>query len=214
VVRLQKASTKACLKALMYLQVLKSTKEQASRDYLVILHVLQDTVFKSVFAKSSQAEMALFRGMFLSVELTKPIHAHCHDGTASTSDSESSGTFSTESEVSTASSRTSLRDKDAPALKSVTIQQAFLPKFENEAQDQQIANQIVAQAGSHYMVATVKHSGSLNTLSHNLMGAKNSINNEYTAAGILLLHAHYRRLSDLTCDLLNLSALTSLSAEQ
>jgi hypothetical protein len=190
------------------MQVLRSTKRTAQSEYLVIVHVLQDHVFKSVFAKSSQAEMPLFRGMFLSVKLTKPICSGVSPespvsttGSESTSVSESSETCSTEPDVSTAPEfRSRPKHEDAAELESVAIQQAFLPKFENEAQDRHIADQIVAQAGSNYMVITVKHSGSLNTLSHNLMGAKNSVNNMYTAAGILLLHSHYKRLSDLTCD--------------
>jgi hypothetical protein len=183
------------------MQVLKSAKKTTNPEFLVIMHVLKDHVFKSVFAKSSQAEMPLFRGMFLSIGLTKPFKTPGGGKSGSASGSARSGSIKLpESDLSQTSSLSSPRDEDVAALKSVAIQQAFLPKFENEAQDSKIADQIVAQAGENYMVVTIKHSGSLNTLSHNLMGAKNSIKNEYTAAGILLLHAHYRRLSGLTCD--------------
>ncbi len=61
------------------------------------------------------------------------------------------------------------------------MQQAFLPKFENEGQDASIADAIVAAAGQRYMVITIKHSGSLVTMSGNGFAAKNSLDNEYTA---------------------------------
>lgn len=77
----------------------------------------------------------------------------------------------------------------------VAVHQAFLPKFENDAQDAAVADAIVKQAGARYMVATIKHSGSLATLSHDLMGAKNSVCNEFTAAAVVLLRAHFQRLA-------------------
>lgn len=83
----------------------------------------------------------------------------------------------------------------APAPTDVAVHQAFLPKFENEAQDAHVADAIVEQAGARYMVATVKHSGSLATLSHDLVGAKNSVRNEFTAVAVVLLRAHYERLA-------------------
>ena len=126
----------------------------------MIVHVVVDRAFKRFFENASQAEMPLFRGMFLTVTLDGPLQ----DGEAK------------------------------PGIKHLGFQQTFLPKFENEKQDESIADAIVAAADKHYMVATIKHSGSLNTLSHNLMGAKNSIDNEFTAVAIMLLHAHYHRL--------------------
>ena len=67
-------------------------------------------------------------------------------------------------------------------LISAQVQQAFLPKFENEGQDASIADAIVAGAADQYMVITIKHSGSLVTLSGTQgFAAKNSLNNEFTA---------------------------------
>jgi hypothetical protein len=45
-----------------------------------------------------------------------------------------------------------------------------------------------------YQVVTIKHSGSLVTLSADGFAAKNSLNNAFTAAGALLLLTHYQRL--------------------
>jgi hypothetical protein len=45
-----------------------------------------------------------------------------------------------------------------------------------------------------YQVITIKHSGSLVTLSADGFAAKNSVNNAFTAAGALLLLTHYQRL--------------------
>jgi hypothetical protein len=70
---------------------------------------------------------------------------------------------------------------DLQALNWAGVQQAFLPKFENEAQDSSVAGAIVGGAASRYMVVSVKHSGSLLTLSRHGFAAKNSIQNEFTA---------------------------------
>ena len=65
---------------------------------------------------------------------------------------------------------------------STRVQQAFLPKFENEGQDSSVADAIVAGADEQFMVITIKHSGSLVTLSGAQgFAAKNSLNNEFTA---------------------------------
>jgi hypothetical protein len=48
---------------------------------------------------------------------------------------------------------------------SARVQQAFLPKFENEGQDAVTAARVAAAAADHYVAVTVKHSGSLVTLS-------------------------------------------------
>ncbi len=67
-------------------------------------------------------------------------------------------------------------------LLSASVQQAFLPKFENEGQDASVADAIVAGANERFMVITIKHSGSLVTLSGSQgFAAKNSLNNEFTA---------------------------------
>ncbi|GAX84707.1 hypothetical protein CEUSTIGMA_g12129.t1 [Chlamydomonas eustigma] len=77
------------------------------------------------------------------------------------------------------------------------VQQAFLPKFQNEAEDTSIATAIVTQASERYMVVTIKHSGSLITLSGDLgFAAKNSICNDYTAGAAVLLQAHFLRLEN------------------
>jgi hypothetical protein len=44
------------------------------------------------------------------------------------------------------------------------------------------------------MVVTIKHSGSLVTLSHQGFAAKNSLDNEFTAGAAVLLQAHFVRL--------------------
>ena len=85
---------------------------------------------------------------------------------------------------------------DEPGSKCITsaaVHQAFLPKFENETQDAEIAASIQRSSGERYMSVSVKHSGSLATMSHDLLGAKNSQGNIYTAVACLLLHAHYER---------------------
>lgn len=71
-------------------------------------------------------------------------------------------------------------------------------RFENEGQDSSIADSIVSSADDRYMVVTIKHSGSLVTLSGSVgFAAKNSLDNEYTAGAALVLYAHYLRLEGL-----------------
>ncbi|WIA17822.1 hypothetical protein OEZ85_009328 [Tetradesmus obliquus] len=77
---------------------------------------------------------------------------------------------------------------------SARVQQAFLPKFENEGQDSSIADAIVQHADERPMVVTIKHSGSLVTLSSQGFAAKNSLDNEYSAGAAVLLQAHFVRL--------------------
>lgn len=68
------------------------------------------------------------------------------------------------------------------------VQQAFLPKFENEGQDASVADAIVSQADTRYMVVTIKHSGSLVTLSGEGFAAKNSLANPFTAGTRVCVH--------------------------
>ncbi|KXZ53709.1 hypothetical protein GPECTOR_6g626 [Gonium pectorale] len=84
---------------------------------------------------------------------------------------------------------------DLSSVLSARVQQAFLPKFENEGQDATVADAVAAAASSgRPTVVTVKHSGSLVTLSaEGGWAAKNSVGNEYTAGGAALLRAHYER---------------------
>lgn len=77
---------------------------------------------------------------------------------------------------------------DICTIHSAAVQQAFLPKFENEGQDSSIADAIVSSADQRYMVVTIKHSGSLVTLSANGFASKNSIQNEFTAGEVEQLH--------------------------
>ena len=177
-----------------HLQVVKPDGERNCTDYLVIVHVVADWAFKRFFEAASQADMPLFRGMFLNVQLSQPLQR---------ADSNSSGAATdADSYSDTSSAPVTPRDGnphksprlETPSITYIGFQQTFLPKFENERQDTSIANEIVAAADERYFVATVKHSGSLNTLSHNVMGAKNSVSNEFTGAAVLLLHAHYRRV--------------------
>ena len=140
-----------------------------------------DSTFKQFLSKASQADMPLFRGMFLKATLSEPL---VREPSASPMKRSRPGSPSS-----------------APAVLSLAVQQAFLPKFENEGQDTSIANAIVSSAEERYMAITVKHSGSLATLSHNLMGAKNSINNSFCEAAVILLRAHYNRLPAATCAL-------------
>lgn len=145
----------------------------------------------------TQADMPLFRGMFLTATLSEPLPLSPSSSNASShskSDSKSNMKGSKSSKKAKGSSGTSTAHASSPAITFLGFQQTFLPKFENERQDESIADAIVAAADERYMVATVKHSGSLNTLSHTLMGAKNSTDNQFTGVGILLLHAHYARL--------------------
>lgn len=85
-------------------------------------------------------------------------------------------------------------DKRTKCITSTAVHQAFLPKFENEAQDSEIAAAIQRSSGERYMGVSVKHSGSLATMSHDLLGAKNSQGNIYTAVACVLLEAHYARV--------------------
>jgi hypothetical protein len=140
-----------------------------TRRFLIIVHVKADYAFSRYFKLASQADMALFRGMFLSLKVK------CKAGS------------------------TSARGGH---IQDFSIQQAFLPKFENESQDTEIAAAIQAAADQRYMLVTVKHSGSLGTLSFELMGAKNSQGNVYTAVGVLLLHAHFHRVAAVSYALL------------
>jgi hypothetical protein len=169
---------------------MKSPRPDEAR-YVIIVAVHHDRAFKRFFEAASHADMPLFRGMFLSVTLSAPIDAPVSPTTpnalAASSSTSKGGKKAPKLAADSAAPRT------VPDILSLGFQHTFLPKFENERQDASIADEIVAAADARYMVATVKHSGSLNTLSHDLMGAKNSINNEFTGVGVLLLHAHYRR---------------------
>ncbi|KAF5835395.1 hypothetical protein DUNSADRAFT_7480 [Dunaliella salina] len=77
---------------------------------------------------------------------------------------------------------------------SASVRQAFLPKFETEDKDASIANCIVDQASERAMVVTIKHSGSLVTLSGNGFAAKNSVGNAFTEGAQTLLQAHFDRV--------------------
>jgi len=61
-------------------------------------------------------------------------------------------------------------DESLTRVLSASVQQAFLSKFENEGQAAATADQIVEGASKRYMVVTVKHSGSLVTLSAGQVG--------------------------------------------
>ncbi|GIM05298.1 hypothetical protein Vretimale_9759, partial [Volvox reticuliferus] len=85
---------------------------------------------------------------------------------------------------------------DLSHILSARVQQAFLPKFENEGQDAAVAERVAEAAASHGRptIITIKHSGSLVTLSYDGgWAAKNSVSNEFTAGGAALLRAHYER---------------------
>lgn len=84
-------------------------------------------------------------------------------------------------------------EPDSKCITSASVHQAFLPKFENETQDAEIAAAIQRSSDDQYMSVSVKHSGSLATMSHDLLGAKNSQGNIYTAVACILLQAHYER---------------------
>jgi hypothetical protein len=163
-------------------QVLKAIGTEMGAQYLLILHVKADHAFKKFFLNASQADMPLFRGMFLQVTLS-------HSPPLPSTDVQAAGVQK-------------LRDtssRQQPTITSLTFQQAFLPKFENEMQDAVVADGIVQAADERYMVVSIKHSGSLSTLSYNLIGAKNSINNIFTSTAVILLHAHYQRLPGMSC---------------
>lgn len=59
---------------------------------------------------------------------------------------------------------------------------------------EQPVHYILPDACPRYMVITIKHSGSLVTLSAHGFAAKNSVDNAYTAGGEALLLAHYQRM--------------------
>lgn len=163
--------------AIALVQVLKQKEDQNSkRQYLVIINVRADHVFSKYFKIASQADLALFRGMFMTVTLAGDV-----PGT--------------------------IRNSDKPVITDCAVHQAFLPKFENETQDTDVAAQILAESNQKYMLVTLKHSGSLATLSYNLMGAKNSQGNIYTNVAILLLKAHYERVAASACEPLNFLVL-------
>ncbi|GLC34248.1 hypothetical protein PLESTF_000823000 [Pleodorina starrii] len=84
---------------------------------------------------------------------------------------------------------------DMSRLMSARAQQAFLPKFENEGQDAAVADRVAeAAAAGRPTIITIKHSGSLVTLSYDGgWAAKNSVANEFTAGGAALLRAHFDR---------------------
>ncbi|GIL53591.1 hypothetical protein Vafri_9205 [Volvox africanus] len=85
---------------------------------------------------------------------------------------------------------------DVSRILSARVQQAFLPKFENEGQDAAVAERVAEAAASlgRPTIITIKHSGSLVTLSYDGgWAAKNSVSNEFTAGGAALLRAHYER---------------------
>ena len=67
---------------------------------------------------------------------------------------------------------------DLQTLLRARVLQAFLPKFENEGQDVSVAEAIAAGADERYVVITIKHSGSLVTMSPLMFGAKNSVSHK------------------------------------
>ncbi|KAG2437038.1 hypothetical protein HYH02_011301 [Chlamydomonas schloesseri] len=138
------------------------------RVFGVVVHVHGDHAFKKYLQNCSSSDLLLYRGLLLQVETTA----------------------------------------DVSAITAARVQQAFLPKFENEGQDAAVADAVVAAAtptdggGGGGMgtgtgrptVVTIKHSGSLVTLSWDGgWAAKNSVANEFTAGGAALLRAHYDR---------------------
>jgi hypothetical protein len=151
-----------------------------TRQYLLIVHVETDYVFQKYYKVASQADMALFRGMFLAITLTKPSQP---DSPRHRNEAPSENKI----------------DLTGWRLADISVQQAFLPKFENEGQDAAVAKRIREEANERFMHIAVKHSGSLATLSHGLMGSKNSVGNIFTAVAIVLLQEHYRRTAAAQC---------------
>ncbi|GMH43609.1 hypothetical protein BSKO_11531 [Bryopsis sp. KO-2023] len=80
------------------------------------------------------------------------------------------------------------------------VQQAFLPKFENEGEDVHMADKIVSQSNENFMVVTIKHSGSLVTMSSDAFGGKNSVNNEFTKCGMIVFNEHFKRICGAEAD--------------
>lgn len=145
-------------------QVFRQEESNKCHRYLIIVHVKADHIFSKYFKMASQADLALFRGMFMTLDVRGDL----------------------------------AKRAELPVITNCEVHQAFLPKFENESQDSEISSAIQAASGQRYMMATVKHSGSLATLSHDLIGAKNSQGNIYTAVAVLLLKAHYQRVARST----------------
>lgn len=153
-------------------QVHRVGEQRCATHYLVVVHVLHDHTFARYYRYASGADLPLFRGMFLAVTLTRPLAAPSDDARPG-----------------------------PPDVAVLRVQQAFLPKFENEAKDEETAAAIVSGTAAielgtaaRYMVVSIKHSGSLATLSGDLVGAKNSVSNVFTSASLLVLKAHYDRV--------------------
>lgn len=178
------------------MQVSRRRERGQPWKYLIVVHVMSDYAFAKYFKAASTCDMELFRGMFLHTTLSRsPVV------------SETGAVQERLAGVALASgdlSKAPTHDDSTPQVLDFGVLQAFLPKFENEGQDTSIADAIEASAGTHYMAVSIKHSGSLCTLSHELVGAKNSIQNRFSNAGLLALYAHYKRcLHTYAADLLS-----------
>lgn len=154
-------------------EINRRDESRETRDFVIIVHVLGDHAFKKYLGHCSRSDLMLFRGLLLRVgfkaailvQLSHSRWVACHASHAC---------HALHVQVSTSPT--------LDHLISAQVLQAFLPKFENEGQDSSIADAIVAGATERFMVITIKHSGSLVTLSGTQgFAAKNSLNNEFTA---------------------------------
>lgn len=151
--------------------------EQAQR-FLVVISVSGDAAFPIYNNVASNSDLALFRGMLLGVLLPKPL-------------------------LPLAATPEPDQLPETAATAQCSVMQAFLPKFDISrtsiaaaaAAEASVAASIQNEAGKRIMLVSVKHSGHLTTLSDTLVSSKSSVASIHCAAAVILLHAHFARVS-------------------
>jgi hypothetical protein len=158
-------------------------QEQCQR-FLIVISVSGDAAFPVYNNIASNSDLALFRGMLLAVTLPRPLLPIEHGATSDKPSEQHTEAVSA-----------------APAAQ-CSVMQAFLPKFDisrtsitDTASEASVAACIQKEAAQQFMLVSVKHSGHLATISDTLVSSKSSVGSVHCAAAVILLHAHFTRLS-------------------
>lgn len=153
-------------------------QQDQSQRFLVVISVAGDAAFPVYNTIASNSDLALFRGMLLTVTLRTPL-------------------------MSGPSTDAPPKPAEATSNTQSNVLQAFLPKFDitrasvedAAASEATVAASIRKHADQHVMLVSVKHSGHLATISDTLVSSKSSVASVHCAAAVILLHAHFARVS-------------------
>ena len=156
-------------------------QQEQSQSFLIVVSVSGDAAFPVYNNVASNSDLALFRGMLLAVTFASPV--------LSGPQQQGQGPAA------------ELPAADTTAQ--CSVMQAFLPKFDisrtafadTAAADASIAASIQQGAAQHVMLVSIKHSGHLATISDTLVSSKSSVASVHCAAAVILLHAHFARVS-------------------